>query len=159
MTEQHDHQEQADEGPGYRSRAEVRIAGILDREGIAYRYEHPMAVVDQGKTRIWYPDFYLPQYAMILEYFGVNGDAAYDRRTEHKMQVYETTGVEGVFLNEDTLRRHGAIGITRQIEEVLQQRLRRFYGRPAQRREKEVVADRRAGPQIRPAPGTARSIL
>ena len=75
------------------------------------------------------------------------------------MQVYETTGMEGVFLNEDTLRRQGPTGITRQIEEVLQQRLRRFYGRPAQRREKEVVADRRAGPQIRPAPGTARSIL
>jgi hypothetical protein len=83
----------------YRSRAEVRIAGLLDREGIAYRYEHPLAVVDQNKTRIWYPDFCLPEYGMILEYFGINGDAEYDRRTEHKMRVYETTGVEGVFLN------------------------------------------------------------
>jgi hypothetical protein len=159
MTEQHDHQRQADEGPGYRSRAEVRIAGILDQEGIAYRYEHPLAVVDQGKTRIWYPDFYLPEYGMILEYFGIHGDPGYDRRTEHKMRVYETTGVEGVFLNENAMRREGPTGITRQIEEVLQQRLRRFYGRPAQRREKEIVADRRAGPQIRPAPGTARSVI
>jgi len=148
MTESHYHQRQAGEGPGYRSRAEVRIAQVLDQEGIAYRYEHPLAVVDQGKTRIWYPDFYLPEYGMILEYFGVHGDAAYDRRTEHKLKVYESTGVEGVFLNEDSLRRHGSTGITRQIESVLQQRLRRFYGRPAQLREKEIVADRRAGPQL-----------
>ena len=149
MTEQHYHQRQTNEGPGYRSRAEVRIAGILDREEIAYRYEHPLAVVDQGKTRIWYPDFYLPEYGVILEYFGINGDAGYDRRTEHKMKVYETTGVEGVFLNEDSLSRHGPTGITRQIEDVLQQRLRRFYGRPAQLREKVTVADRRAGPPLR----------
>lgn len=135
MTEHHYHQEQGDPGPGYRSRAEVRIAGLLDQEGIAYRYEHPLAVVDQGRVRIWYPDFYLPEYGMILEHFGVNGDVGYDRRTEHKMRVYETTGVEGVFLNEDVLRRHGPTGITRQIEEVLQQRLRRFYSRPAQLRE------------------------
>jgi len=148
MAEQSYHHRQADERLGYRSRAEVRIAGLLDREGIAYRYEHPLAVVDQGKVRIWYPDFYLPEYGMILEYFGVNGDATYDSRTEHKMRVYETTGVEGVFLNEDSLSRHGPTGITRQIEDVLQQRLRRFYGRPAQLCE-VTVADRRAGPPLR----------
>jgi len=144
MTESHYHQRQAGEGPGYRSRAEVRIAAVLDQEGIAYRYEHPLAVVDQGKTRIWYPDFYLPEYGMILEYFGVHGDVGYDRRTGHKMKVYETTGLEGVFLNEDMLRRHGPTGITRQIEGVLQQRLRRFYSRSGQLREKEIVA----GPRV-----------
>lgn len=147
--EHHYHQRQADASPGHRSRAEVRIAGLLDREGIAYRYEHPLAVADQGKARIGYPDFYLPEYGMIIEYFGINGDAEYDRRTEHKMRVYETTGVEGGFLNEDTLRRQGPTGITRQIEGVLQQRLRRFYSRPAQLREEETVPVRRAGPQLR----------
>lgn len=149
MTERHHHQSQPGEGRGYRSRAEVRIAGILDREGIAYRYEHPLAVVDRRQVRIWYPDFYLPEYGMILEYFGVNGDPGYDRRTEHKMRVYEITGVEGVFLNEDSLNRHGPTGITRQIEGVLQQRLRRFYSRSAQRREEETIPARRAGPPLR----------
>lgn len=149
MTESHYHQRQAGEGPGYRSRAEIRIAGVLDQEGIAYRYEHPLAVVDQGQVRIWYPDFYLPEYGMILEYFGVHGDVGYDRRTEHKMRVYETTGVEGVFLNEDMLRRYGPAGITRQIEGVLQQRLRRFYNRCGQLREKEIVAGPKVEPRLR----------
>jgi hypothetical protein len=57
--------------------------------------------------------------------------------------------VEGVFLNEDSLNRHGPTGITRQIEGVLQQRLRRFYSRSAQRREEETVPARRAGPPLR----------
>lgn len=132
MIRQYDHPERTHRTCEYRSRAEVQIAGLLDREGIAYRYEHPLAVIDQGKVRIWYPDFYLPQYGMIIEYFGVNRDADYDRRTEHKMRVYRNAGIEGVFLNEDTLKKHGSPGVIRQIERVLQQRLDRFYNRSGQ---------------------------
>lgn len=128
----------AKDRPFYRSRAEVQIAGLLDREGIAYRYEHPLAVVDHGRVRIWYPDFYLPQFGLILEYFGVHGDADYDRRTEHKMTVYRSTGVEGVSLDEYTLKRQGAVGITRQIEGVLQQRLKRFYDRAGHHQQEKV---------------------
>jgi len=130
MRERRYRQKRANDTPEYKSRAEVRIAGLLDREGIAYRYEYPLAVVDQGRVRIWYPDFYLPEYGMIIEYFGVNGDADYDRRKEHKMQVYRTAGIEGVFLNEGTLKRQGSTAISQQIEDVLQQRMRRFRNRP-----------------------------
>jgi hypothetical protein len=138
IKQQH-YQEQANEMPGYRGRAEVQIAGRLHREGIAYRYKHPLAVIDRGKVRIWYPDFYLPEYGMMIEYFGVHGDTEYDRRTEHKRKVYRNTGIEGVFLNEEMLKRQWPTGIIRQMEDVLQQRLRRFHGRPGQRREQERV--------------------
>ena len=127
------------ESSGYKSRAEVQIAGLLGREGIAYRYEHPLAVIDRGKTRIWYPDFYLPEYGMIIEYFGVNGDAEYDRRTEHKMQVYRTIGIDGAFLTEDTLKRQWPTGIVSQIEDTLRQRLQRFYGRPGRLQRERTV--------------------
>lgn len=133
------YREQADGTAQDKSRAEVQIAGLLDREGIAYRYEHPLAVIDRGKVRIWYPDFYLPDYGTIIEYFGVQGDAEYDRRTEHKMQVYRNTGIEGVFLNEEMLTRQWPTGIIRQIEDVLQQRLRRFHDRPGQPYEPQSV--------------------
>lgn len=46
------------------------------------------------------------------------------------MQVYRTTGIEGVFLNEGTLKRQGSTAISQQIEDVLQQRMRRFRNRP-----------------------------
>jgi hypothetical protein len=88
--------------PTYRSKAEVQIARLLDREDIGFRYEHPMAVVDHGKTKIWYPDFYLPEYGMTIEYFGRNGDPGYEKRAEHKMDVYRETGIEGVFLTEES---------------------------------------------------------
>ena len=138
-TKEQYYNQQTDETAGYKSRAEVQIARLLDREGIAYRYEHPLAVIDQGKVRIWYPDFYLPNYGMIIEYFGVHGNAEYDRRTEHKMEVYRATGIEGLFLNEQMLRTQWPTGIVRQIEDILKQRLRRFHERPAQPYEQQNV--------------------
>jgi len=43
--------------PSYKSWGEEQIARLLDRYGTSYQYEYPVAVVDRGKTRIWYPDF------------------------------------------------------------------------------------------------------
>ncbi len=113
------------------------IAGELDRG-----YEHPLAVIDRGKVRIWYPDFYLPDYGMIIEHFGVHGNAEYDRWTEHKMKVYGSTGIEGVFLNEQTFGTQWPTSIMRQIEDILKRRLRRFYDRPAQRYERQSVVSK-----------------
>lgn len=86
---------------GYKSRGEVQIARLLERNKIEYQYEHPVAVVDHGKTKIWHPDFSLPHYGMIIEYFGMNGDSGYDERTRHKIEVYEENGIEGLFLKEE----------------------------------------------------------
>lgn len=125
---------ETEKAPAYRSRGEIQIARLLDREGIGYRYEHPLAVVDRGRTRIWYPDFHLPEYGMIIEYFGMNGDPEYRKRAEHKMQVYREIGIEGVFLTEESLRGDWPGKILGQIEGVLQRRLDRFYrGRRNQR--------------------------
>ncbi len=120
------YQKEVDETPAYRSKAEVQIARLLDREGIAFRYEHPLAVVDRKRTRIWYPDFYLPEYGMIIEYFGMNDDPGYRERAEHKMQVYRETGIEGVFLTEESLRGDWPARVVGQIEGVLRERMDRF---------------------------------
>jgi hypothetical protein len=87
--EEHGRYGVGNEGRGYKSKAEVQIARMFERNNIAYRYEYPVAVVDRGRTRLWYPDFYLPDYAVIIEYFGVNGDTSYDNRTKHKIEVYK----------------------------------------------------------------------
>ena len=113
----------------YQSRAEVQIARLLEREGMAYSYEHPLAVVDRGRTRIWYPDFNLPEYGMIIEYFGLNGDAGYRERTRHKMQVYKQEGIGGVFLTPASLKGDWPARITDQVEQVLEDRLKRFRSR------------------------------
>jgi len=114
--------------PAYKSKAEIQIARLLDRERIAFRYEHPLAVIDRNKTKIWYPDFSLSDYGMIIEYFGMNGDSGYRKQAEHKMQVYRQNGIEGVFLTEESFPGDWPAKIIGQIEGVLQGRLHRFYG-------------------------------
>jgi hypothetical protein len=113
--------------PAYRSKAEVQIARLLDRERIAFQYEYPLAVIDRGRTRIWYPDFRLCEYGMIIEYFGMNGDPAYRKRAEHKMEVYRKNGIDGVFLTGESFKGNWPSRVVGEIEDVLQGRLDRFY--------------------------------
>ena len=51
----------------FKSKGEIEIAELLEKSGIEYRYEQPLAVVDRGKVRTLYPDFYLPEYGIIIE--------------------------------------------------------------------------------------------
>jgi hypothetical protein len=44
-------------------------------------------------VRLWYPDFTL-SYGPIVEYFGVNGNEEYKKRTEHKLQVYAQNQID-----------------------------------------------------------------
>ena len=113
----------------FKSRGEEQIARLFDRSGIAYRYEHPAAVVDRGKTRLWFPDFYLPEYGLTVEYFGVNGNRAYDDQVRHKMEVYSANGMEGLFLTEEAFRGDWPTRIIGQIEGILSGRLERFHHR------------------------------
>jgi hypothetical protein len=113
----------------YKSKAEVQIARLLQRNNIAYRYEYPLAVVDRGKTKIWYPDFRLPEYDLIIEYFGVNGDAGYEERTRHKTHVYRDNGIEGLFLTEKSFKGDWPTKILSQIEDILKQRIAKFRSR------------------------------
>ena len=113
--------------PSYKSWGEKQIARLLDRYGISFRYEYPTAVVDRGKVRIYYPDFTLPEYGIIIEYFGVNGKSAYDEQAKHKMKVYQQAGIEGLFLTRDSLRGDWPTRIVGQIEKTLSNRLEKLH--------------------------------
>ena len=79
----------------YRSEGERRIASFFEHAEIPFEYEKPVAVVDAGKTKIWYPDFTLVDYGSILvEYFGVNGSEDYRRRSLQKLRVYEANRLD-----------------------------------------------------------------
>ena len=77
----------------YRSWNEQRIAGLLDKYRLPFIYEKPTAVLDNNQVRLWYPDFTLA-YGLIIEYFGIQGDAGYDSRTRHKLGVYQQNQIE-----------------------------------------------------------------
>lgn len=115
--------------PSYKSWGEEQIARLLERNGIGHQYEYPLAIVDRGKVHLYYPDFRLPQYGLVIEYFGVNGDKDYDDRTRHKMEVYKRAGVDALFLTRDSLRGDWPAKIMSQIEGILKNRLDEFYNR------------------------------
>lgn len=114
------------ENNGLKSRGEIQIARLFEKTGIVYQYEHPQALIDHGKTKIWYPDFRLPEYGMIVEYFGMNGDPGYDSRTEHKIKAYNQGGIEGLFLKEKDLEGDWPARILNEIEEIQRSRLERI---------------------------------
>jgi len=114
------------EVPKFKSRGEEQIGRLLQRNGIRYQYEYPLAVIDNGKQRLYYPDFRLPDQGLIIEYFGVNGKQAYDEQTRHKIEVYRQAGIEGLYLTRVSLRGDWPGTILGQIESILNGRLDRF---------------------------------
>jgi hypothetical protein len=110
----------------FKSKGERQIASYLDGQGMAYQYEYPLAIIDRGQTRIWYPDFRLPEYGMIIEYFGMNGNSNYNDQMAHKMGVYKDAGIDGIYLMESSLRGPWQELITERIEQVQEGRLRKI---------------------------------
>lgn len=84
-------------GTRYQSTGEVKIAEFLDEMGIEFEYEFPIAVIDDGKTKIWYPDFYLKRFQIVVDYFGMyNYNEAYRQSVEHKKKVFQECGIQFV---------------------------------------------------------------
>ena len=111
----------------YKSKGEQRIADFLQSRGIAFQYEYPLAIRDQGQVRIWYPDFRLSEYGTIIEYFGMCGNPAYDEQMAHKISAYRAVGVDGIYLTESSFRGDWQGLILDRIEQTLEGRLRRIY--------------------------------
>lgn len=76
--------------PKFRSEGERKISRFLDSNSISYRYE-PGVLVDSicGRTRIWYPDYYLPEFKTYIEYYGMAGNRNYDPGITTKRSVYK----------------------------------------------------------------------
>jgi len=82
------------EHPNLKSEGERRIAYFLEGNSIRYHYE-PGVMVNSAdkKPRIWYPDFYLPEFGTYIEYFGLVGRQSYDRGIKTKEATYSKMGL------------------------------------------------------------------
>ena len=80
--------------PKFKSGGERRIAYFLDDNSIKYQYESGILVQStEKKPRIWYPDFYLPEFGAYIEYYGLAGGKNYDRGIKAKQSVYSKMGM------------------------------------------------------------------
>ena len=79
----------------YKSQGELRIAKFLTQLNIKFEYEFPIAVKHDNKVSIWYPDFYLKEFQIVVEFFGYKGGSEnYDKGIEYKKKVYGECGIE-----------------------------------------------------------------
>jgi len=91
----------------YKSHSEEIIANILDRHNIKYSYEKSTCVEDkQDKERLWYPDFYLKDHGILIEYIGRRkgeDEKNYSKRIEAKKEVYDKMGVKYMFIHPEDI--------------------------------------------------------
>jgi len=111
---------------------EKQIARTLNINRIRYSYEYPVAVVDRGKVRLWYPDFWLPDYGMAIEYLGVTNCEAYTERVQHKKDVYDAAGVSCVYVDAEDMKYNWPEQILNQVRAHLADTLERFDSLRAQ---------------------------
>lgn len=79
----------------FKSEGERKIAYFLDNHNIRYQYEPGVLVnTHYNKARLWYPDFYLPQFGTYIEYFGLVGKKDYDEGIKHKLSAYRQMGLD-----------------------------------------------------------------
>jgi hypothetical protein len=112
----------------YRSEGERRIAQFLESSQIAFEYEKPLAILDGGKTRIWYPDFTLVDAGMILvEYFGVNGSNDYDKGVQRKLEAYQANSLDVIAMFARDFDRDWKGELLGKIYNILRRRMDLFF--------------------------------
>ncbi len=84
----------------YKSRGEKLIAGFLKETGIKFLYEYPLIIIDDDdKIRVWYPDFWLPELSIVVEYFGMVNDEQYRIQMAKKQGLYKKLDIDYIGLD------------------------------------------------------------
>ena len=108
----------------FKSEGERKIAGFLDGNSIRYLYEP--AVLLKGpydKTRIWYLDFQLPEFAIYIEYFGLAGKQDYDEGIKTKLSAYKRMQMDVIPFYPKMFRENWQQHIMTELEKIA---LRRY---------------------------------
>jgi hypothetical protein len=110
----------------YKSEGERKIAQFLKNTGIQFIYEEPTLIKDKDKVKIWYPDFTLPQYHIIIEYYGINGKPEYTDAVRHKQKAYEENQLDVIPIYPEHLQNNYQDRIIRNINQILYKRIYQF---------------------------------
>jgi len=78
----------ASDGHMVRSRGEAMIDALFYENRIVHAYER-MVPVEQAM----YCDFYLPEYNLYIEFWGMESDPKYKARKEKKLEIYRQNGL------------------------------------------------------------------
>jgi|GEM_PF-6242631 len=88
----------------YRSEGEREIAAYLEEKDIEFEYERRLVVEsEEGKLHIRYPDFYLKDLEIIIEYNGSTGKE-HEERYARKAELYEHNEVNYVTITSEDMK-------------------------------------------------------
>lgn len=118
----------------YRSKGEEVIARALDQLMLPFEYEPDLFLRDGDKRYIWHPDFYLPRYQTVIEYFGIEQDPCYDQMTRRKKRVYAANAYHLIPVYPATLRMNYQAYISKNIRSGLTARIEDLDRRTGYRR-------------------------
>ena len=90
----------------YKSKGEKTIAKLLNQYGIKFEYEPDIYLKEENKRYIWHPDFFLPEYQTIIEYFGIRGDDNYANGTKRKKKLYYQNHYNLIPVYPETLKKN-----------------------------------------------------
>jgi DNA helicase-4 len=119
-------------GDRVKSQGEKVIANFLFERGIAYEYERSV----RWGRRVYRPDFTIDLPgggSVVLEYFGLAGDSAYDSERAQKRDYWSRTRTPLVELD-----RHELAGDLQRVEAVLHRKLERVMPVPPRQSDEEI---------------------
>ncbi|MDO8555720.1 MAG: hypothetical protein Q7R96_00925 [Nanoarchaeota archaeon] len=95
----------------YKSEGEKQIAKYLESKKISFLYEPEITLETKNnfvpflwKKIILHPDFYLPEFDVYVEYWGMTNHEKYDEDRRKKQQVYKENYISLVELYPDNLK-------------------------------------------------------
>ena len=111
----------------FRSEGERKVAGVLDKYGVKYIHEQGVLVTpEKNKPRVWYPDFFLPEFSVYIEYYGLAGNPEYDQCIRKKISVYSAMQMNVIPVYPRTLSKNLGGYIMRSIDQILTSRRQKF---------------------------------
>lgn len=114
----------------YKSDGEKRIGTYLQKRNINFSYERPVAVVDNGKTKLWYPDFFLDDFHVLIEYLGMNGNQESAKINDYKRGVYRANRFDVIEVYPTDFMENWQHKIDGGIRNTLERRVRDYASKP-----------------------------
>jgi len=81
-------------GTNVRNRSEKRIADFLHKKSITFEYEKRLWL----NNKVYYPDFFLPDFNIYIEFFGWSHIPTYQDKVNEKKSVYRENNVRCIYL-------------------------------------------------------------
>jgi len=117
--------------PDLKSEGERKIAYFLEENSIKYNYESGVLVNSyKDKLRIWYPDFYLPEFKTHIEYYGLAGNQNYDRGIKTKETMYSKIGLDVISVYPWMFKENWQGHIMKELERSTIRRYRTLMAKP-----------------------------